>query len=151
MEVPSSWVDASTLRDVPDHQEVYVDETGEASVILEILEYQSQIPDEKAGRFFFTDLAEADGSINSEIRSSIVVGKREFLGTRAVVCITKGTQTKGKSGPSAVEVGMAVFRAKKFKSDILVTLHSMPGQAGVDDLFDRIADSVEFLDVGLFC
>ena len=63
LDVPSTWTDASTLRELPDHQEVFVDNESLRSIIVEILQH---VPATATGKFdtpagyFFHDLAEAN-------------------------------------------------------------------------------------------
>ena len=63
LDVPSTWTDASTLRELPDHQEVFVDNESLRSIIVEILQH---VPAAATGKFdtpagyFFHDLAEAN-------------------------------------------------------------------------------------------
>jgi hypothetical protein len=61
--IPSHWRDVSTIRQVPDNQEVYQDcteQTG-AVFIVEILQHQSDVKNEDAAHFFLGDLAESNG------------------------------------------------------------------------------------------
>lgn len=154
VDIPASWIDASTVRTVPDHQEVFVNESGDMSVIIEIMERQSSVADEQAGKFFFTDLASADAANSAEVLESRVVGPREFLGTIAVECFVRGSQVIAKSGPHSpahpIDVRMTIIRSKQFQSDILVTLHSVPGMIVADSVFRQISESLEFLDPDLF-
>ena len=43
VELPRSFTDASELREVPDHQEVWVDTCSDRSLIIEILERKDSI------------------------------------------------------------------------------------------------------------
>ena len=154
-EVPSDWIDASTLRDVPNNQEVFVDESGSTSVIIEILEFQAAVNDVEAGRFFFNDMAHADGAVSIQINEpGYKLGEADFLGTRAVTCSVQGIQVKGKSGPSAmaapVAVHMTVIRSKTFEADVLVTTHAPPTESGATELHEHIVNSILFLDPTLF-
>lgn len=153
-DIPSDWIDASTLRDVPNNQEVFVNESGSTSVIIEILEFQASINDVEAGRFFFNDMAQADGAVSIQLEPGYKLGQKEFLGTRAVTSSVQGIQVKGKSGPSAmaapVAVHMTVIRSKSFEADVLITTHSPPGETHTKDLHENIVSSIIFLDPTLF-
>jgi hypothetical protein len=46
---PSTFLDASTLREVPDNQEVFVDMDTDQSVIVELLQLESEVGDEEVG------------------------------------------------------------------------------------------------------
>ncbi len=57
--LPDTFEDVSSLRQVPDHQEVFVDQTSEMSFIVEILAYED-VPDEASASHFFYDLAQCN-------------------------------------------------------------------------------------------
>ena len=61
--IPIHWRDVSTVRQVPDNQEVYQDCTEETGAVLvvEILQHQADVKNEDAAMFFFGDLAESNG------------------------------------------------------------------------------------------
>jgi len=152
-DLPSDWIDASTLRDVPDNQEVFVDRLGQTSVIIEILEYQGHVGDGEAAEFFFRDLADADHAISVEISSkSLQPVQRKFLmdPLGSSVLYIKGTQAKAKSGrePTSVCDYMTVIRVPGVMADILVTTHSE--SSDVETVHTRISESLEFTDPHIF-
>ncbi|KAL8854065.1 MAG: hypothetical protein Q9221_001188 [Calogaya cf. arnoldii] len=57
--LPASYADISNIREVPDHQEIYLDASGFSSVIVEIAERVSQPPtDQEALKFHFEDIVD---------------------------------------------------------------------------------------------
>eukprot|EP00128_Syssomonas_multiformis_P014956 Colp12_sorted_trinity150504_noHs@26973 len=62
MTLPNEFIDVSQLREVPDNQEVYTHISNDQSVIIELLEYESDIPDEEAPAFHFRQLASANAA-----------------------------------------------------------------------------------------
>jgi hypothetical protein len=64
-DIPTVWRDVSDIREVPDHQECWID-TGDdgAFLVVEVMDRQSSVADTDAAGFFFRDLAEANGIIN---------------------------------------------------------------------------------------
>ncbi len=54
----------SQIREVPDHQEVYLDTNGYSSIVVEILEYQEKGSDEHALQYHFADLIDEEDSTN---------------------------------------------------------------------------------------
>ena len=60
--LPATFVDVSQLRQVPDHQEVWADAASGASAVVEIVEAQGDVADAAAARYFWEDLAEANGA-----------------------------------------------------------------------------------------
>lgn len=121
LSIPSKWRDVSTVRQVPDHQEVYQDCTTDSGgcVIVEILERQNDVSDNDAPEFFFNDLADVnkgDDEVGSSARSLhythvSIVGKNEHqstegkesaeinlmpnLSARTKACTCVGTQNVG--------------------------------------------------------
>ncbi|KZF18907.1 Mog1p/PsbP-like protein [Xylona heveae TC161] len=64
-DLPSAFVDASNIRQVPDHQEVYLDKDGYTSIIFEITERVNDFnTDEEALSYHLQDIAEADEGLN---------------------------------------------------------------------------------------
>ncbi|KAI9844458.1 MAG: hypothetical protein M1837_005540 [Sclerophora amabilis] len=60
VDLPSGFGDVSNLRQVPDHQEVYLDNTGFASIIFEINERVDTVQtDEEALRYHLDDLIDS--------------------------------------------------------------------------------------------
>jgi Ran-interacting Mog1 protein len=59
-QIPSSFIDVSALRQVPDHQEVFVQHDGFASIMFDVLERVDAASDEDAVKFHFDDLAGAE-------------------------------------------------------------------------------------------
>ena len=148
--VPNDWIDASTLRQIPDHQEVFVSESGEQSVIIEILDYEGEVKDEGAGQYFYQDLANAD-SAESWIVEEKTQSEGMMFGEKVLRVDIHGVQVKSKTAPNSpsepVYVYMTLFRAPKLLSDILITSHSLT-RGG--DVHKNIAVSVEFIDIDLF-
>ncbi|KAJ3043918.1 hypothetical protein HDV00_003958 [Rhizophlyctis rosea] len=55
--IPDAYIDVSILREVPDHQEVFVDQATDQSLIVEILEL-AETPAEEAASYHFWQLAD---------------------------------------------------------------------------------------------
>lgn len=156
--VPSDWVDASTFRDVPDHQEVYMHPTakGEQSVIIEILLYDETLADTEAGEYYFRDLGNADDASSMEIfRTSCERKDVEVFEFVAKRIDTDGIQVKGKLGSSSVSspvvVLMSLFRIPQLNSDILITCHALTdNRLEIQEVYHLVSDSLCFLDRSLF-
>jgi hypothetical protein len=66
----------SQIREVPDHQEVYIDTDGYSSVVVEILEYVDKPSDEEALQYHFADLVDGTGdSTNMLDQGTAVMSK----------------------------------------------------------------------------
>lgn len=65
--LPTSFKDASSLRQIPDHQEVYIDSDGYSSIVVDILEYVAKDTDEDALQYHFHDLVDGTGDSTNVI------------------------------------------------------------------------------------
>jgi hypothetical protein len=84
--VPDGFVDVSTLRQVPDNQEVFVAEQGdEAMLSVEVLEY-AEVPDSEAARFCFADVADWNEAQSWQLESST-----ERVGAAEVPLLSRST------------------------------------------------------------
>ena len=57
--IPATYTDVSAIRQVPDHQEVWLDSEGFTSIVVEILE-RVEKPDLEALKFHLEDRVEED-------------------------------------------------------------------------------------------
>ena len=78
--IPKSFEDVSIIRQVPDHQEVFVDKYTEMSLIVELMQADESVSDELAAAHYFEDL-----SICNEVWNSM---HDYLLLTAAAVCIS---------------------------------------------------------------
>ena len=67
--------ECSQIREVPDHQEVYLDSDGYSSIVIEILEYQEKGSDEEALQYHFGDLIDEEDSTNILEQGRAVMAK----------------------------------------------------------------------------
>lgn len=70
VQVPNMLADASQFRVVPDHQEVFLHPSNGTCIVIELMERQGSVPDETpaCARFFFSDLADANGATSEADR-----------------------------------------------------------------------------------
>ncbi|KAI4829532.1 hypothetical protein KUCAC02_023572 [Chaenocephalus aceratus] len=64
--LPHSAKDTSELREIPDNQEVFVHEHTDQSLIVELVEYQSQVENEDAARYHFEDIAGSNKALEPD-------------------------------------------------------------------------------------
>ena len=69
----------SQIREVPDHQEVYLDTNGYSSIVVEILEYQEKGSDEEALQYHFADLIDEEDSTNILEQGRAVMAKLRYV------------------------------------------------------------------------
>ncbi|KAL8928553.1 MAG: hypothetical protein Q9208_001787 [Pyrenodesmia sp. 3 TL-2023] len=59
VDLPDRYADVSNIREVPDHQEIYLDASGFSSIIIEVAERVSEpSADEEALKFHFHDVVD---------------------------------------------------------------------------------------------
>ncbi len=100
--LPASFVDVSQLRQVPDHQEVWADAASAASAVVEIVEAQGDVADAAAARFFWGDLAEANGAQGER-------GWRELPADAALLPAPFGAGRDGRCGALLACAGWQVL------------------------------------------
>ncbi|KAJ1397644.1 hypothetical protein B484DRAFT_458656 [Ochromonadaceae sp. CCMP2298] len=77
--LPASFRDVSDLRQVPDHQEVFVDQGSEASLIVELLSLDADVADEHAVQHYFNQLAEHNEAATSAVLDQAIVADPSFM------------------------------------------------------------------------
>ena len=157
-DLPDFFVDGSRFRDVPDHQEVFVDTTELGrSLIIEIVDEEVHITNSAAAEYFIGDYVNAaDGTLVSI--DKIQQGSRcDFLkGSNLPVdlVLAAGLFRASRIGQTVednVTIAMSIFRLHEYHSEIIITLNSP--QASLDDswrLLSSIAASLQVLDTSLF-
>ncbi|XP_052174987.1 uncharacterized protein LOC127789926 isoform X2 [Diospyros lotus] len=99
---PLRFQDVSNIRQVPDHQEVFVDPARDESLIFELLDLKLDVADTGSATWFLQDLAT----------------EQEAEGTMA---ISKGRQ--GREAQNIVRVYLANLRLKEVGTDVLITAY----------------------------
>jgi hypothetical protein len=119
------------MRQVPDNQEVFVDEATEASLIVELLEMDSAMHGLAAIRHNFDDLAESNESKQTDVMSDadfsaeLFVSKIEAESKFALI----GKQVAGKyrTRPDMQEdevyIILVLVRLPKVTTDLLVSMN----------------------------
>ncbi|KAF9912104.1 hypothetical protein EC991_001050 [Linnemannia zychae] len=69
--LPSKFGNISHVREVPDHQEVFVNVDEDQSVIVEILELAAEATDENCAAFHFQQLAEDNDAEDASVIQSV--------------------------------------------------------------------------------
>eukprot|EP00440_Ansanella_granifera_P033918 gb/GFBE01036797.1/.p1 GENE.gb/GFBE01036797.1/~~gb/GFBE01036797.1/.p1 ORF type:complete len:188 (+),score=32.74 gb/GFBE01036797.1/:1-564(+) len=126
-DLPKSFSDASVFREVPDHQEVWVDTSSDRSIMVEILE-RKDVSDDGAISFFLSDLAEFNEARDATVLSSRALGDEEMphLPAPATCLCGVGEQTVAKfkeAEHNRVRIYAAAVRLPEQTTDILITLN----------------------------
>ena len=125
--VPKRFRDVSDFRPVPDSQEVFTCLDTSETLIVEILQYQNDVSDEKAAKFFFEELAEQNDASSFSILSSelLPVSSRPKLPSSTCVTFLKGIQDAAKfreKSKNKIAVFQCVVRLRNVLADLLITL-----------------------------
>jgi hypothetical protein len=131
--LPDSFEDVSVFRQVPDHQEVFVDKHTDMSFIVELLGYESGVKDAQAATYFFTDLAESNEAAETLIDYEGMMNDPNFmpkLGSSFPKCSIRGRQSISKFRTRSdipidmVQIFMVVVRLPSVETDVLITLNA---------------------------
>ncbi|EXB73285.1 hypothetical protein L484_009363 [Morus notabilis] len=126
---PLRFQDVSDIRQVPDHQEVFVDPARDESLIFELLELKHEVGDNESATWFLQDLAneqDAEGSVVIEQSGVIEASGLCYRNIPAVVTTAVGQMaiSKGRQGREAQNlVYVANLRLKAVNTDVLVTAY----------------------------
>jgi len=128
---PQRFQDVSNIRQVPDHQEVFVDPSRDESLIFELLDFKAEVGDIGSASWFLNDLAseqDAEGFQLIEQSEVIEAPGLSFRNISAVattaigeMAISKGRQ--GREAQNLVRVYVANIRLKGVDTDVLVTAY----------------------------
>ncbi|GAV80289.1 Mog1 domain-containing protein [Cephalotus follicularis] len=127
----SRFQDVSNLRQVPDHQEVFVDPARDESLIFELLDYKHDIGDNGSAAWFLQDLAteqDAEGCTLIDQSGVVEASGLQYRNIPAIVTTAVGQMaiSKGRQGREAqniVKVYLANIRLKEVGTDVLVTAY----------------------------
>ncbi|KAG8366335.1 hypothetical protein BUALT_Bualt17G0069200 [Buddleja alternifolia] len=128
---PLRFEDVSNTRQVPDHQEVFVDPNRDESLIFELLDLKADVADQGSATWFLQDLAneqDAEGTTVLEQSGVFEADGLQFRNIPAIVTTAVGQMavSKGRQGREAqniVKVYLANLRLKDVATDILITAY----------------------------
>ncbi|KAI9105022.1 hypothetical protein DFS34DRAFT_605464 [Phlyctochytrium arcticum] len=178
-DIPESFLDASIMREVPDNQEVFVDQLTDQSIILELLELAAEASDDEAAKFHFQQLADDNDASESQILSIEHPDPSTSIpsiSSPVHISTLVGQQTVAKfreRDPQArnfVAIYMAVIRLPHVTTDLVLSynhplslgaasssnsaLAESGGHVGVPEVamdnFQKLLRSLRIVDWGLF-
>ncbi|XP_050214792.1 uncharacterized protein LOC126665900 isoform X2 [Mercurialis annua] len=128
---PLRFQDVSNIRQVPDHQEVFVDPSRDESLIFELLDYKHEVGDNGSATWFLQDLAneqDAEGCTQFEQSEVVETPGFHYRNIPSVISTAVGQMniSKGRQGREAqniVRVYLANIRLKGVDTDVLVTAY----------------------------
>ena len=143
-DLPTTFADVSEIRQIPDHQEVWLDKNGFTNIIIEINQRVSTddaSTDEEALRYHFKDLAESnDASAADETKfwasSSAVLSKMPGVPAYALFATQHNTNKTTKNPEDFTGVLMVLVRLEKQESDVLICVNvpHVPGHYNGTDI-----------------
>ncbi|XP_034699376.1 ran guanine nucleotide release factor isoform X2 [Vitis riparia] len=126
---PRRFQDLSDIRQVPDHQEAFVDPTRDESLVFELLDLKQDVADDGSAVWFLQDLAteqDAEGFTVIEQSGVVEAGGLCYRNMAAVVTTAVGQMaiSKGRQGREAQNiVHLANLRLKEVGTDVLITAY----------------------------
>ncbi len=170
--LPHSATDISELREIPDNQEVFAHAHTDQSLIVELVEYQSQVADQDAARYHFEDIAGSNKALEPgafEVTSVVPLPKSELsLSACSCAWTLTGTQCVSKFNEEArntVTLHLGLFRLPQFSTDVLITFNDpqsiSPDSSSASSVgthrepwtvqdFQRLLQTLTLHDPGLF-
>ncbi|KAB1208040.1 Ran guanine nucleotide release factor [Morella rubra] len=110
---PPRFQDVSNIRQVPDHQEVFVDPARDESLIFELLDFKHDVGDDASAVWFLQDLAseqEAEGGMMIEQSGVVEAPGLCYRNIPAAVTTAVGQMDLTESDSSSVKALPAVHR-----------------------------------------
>ncbi|KAF9426427.1 hypothetical protein BGZ94_006537 [Podila epigama] len=140
MNLPRKFGNISHIREVPDHQEVFVNVDEDQSVIVEILQLASEAPDDACAAFHYQQLAEDnDAEESSTIQNVSILSNAELpgwpaeakiyllLGQQRIAKFNEQQRQQEQGGAGAVDtrnlvqIMMVVVRLPRQETDIVIS------------------------------
>ncbi|XPS91459.1 hypothetical protein M3J09_000877 [Ascochyta lentis] len=169
VDLPSNFADTSQIREVPDHQEVYLDTNGYSSIVVEILEYQEKGSDEEALQYHFADLIDEEDSTNILEQGRAVMTKMNDkpVYTLRFIQTPPPNTNPSRKVPEFVYIHLLLLRLREQDTDLMISVNiphysgeyekPKEGEGEVTQLMkdsekikDRILESFEIKEWGLF-
>ncbi|KAK8156470.1 hypothetical protein BKA80DRAFT_138111 [Phyllosticta citrichinensis] len=136
VELPAAFADVSTIRQVPDNQEVYLERDGFTSVIFDIMERveQSQAAnDEEALKFHYSDMV-GDSNDATHFWHSNTASLSRLPNIPAYTLVATQHPTPDASSrkpqPDFTAIVLILVRLAQQKTDIVITVNvpHVPGE-----------------------
>ncbi|KAN0012410.1 hypothetical protein ACTFIU_007711 [Dictyostelium citrinum] len=128
IDIPKRFIDVTSYRHIPDHQELFSDEKSDQSVIIELNEIQDHIPNANAIKHHYEVLVE-DAGISTD--KSVIINFRDLTQTemphfdasipKYVLLAQQKIAKFNETAENTINVYMALVRLEKSKTDLLIT------------------------------
>lgn len=166
-DVPSTMVDCSALRDLPDNQEMWADEATGHSLILELLQRQDDVSDTDAPQWHFCNYVLENTDTLPTIRSleTILGGGTITIGTMEAAKFREAARNTvlvvqllvRLPPPASTDLLVSynaplVLHAESSESRAVTSVSSTPlDEASIRTAVCAIATSLHVVDSSLFC
>ncbi|KAF2864192.1 Mog1p/PsbP-like protein [Piedraia hortae CBS 480.64] len=126
VDLPKNFIDASHLRDIPDHEELFIDAEGFTSIIIDITEHVAMPTESEAMETHLQDVVEEDRPA-TEVARLRQAPFAKLPNTMASMLIASTPPSERHHGrPNAPDVvGMVMIRATlaEQNSDVVITIN----------------------------
>ncbi|KAF7457732.1 Ran GTPase binding protein [Cryptosporidium felis] len=125
--VPSNFDDISNIRDVPSHQEVFVDRNSECSIIVELLDSAETIEQgSNLAEYYFNDISEYNCSLSKKL---IISEPLVFHSSDLCVSTCFGIQSlekryDDKTQKEELNLYILVIRINSVKTDVVISFNN---------------------------
>jgi hypothetical protein len=124
--LPSSFIDVSGMRPMPDHQEIFCDTATDQSMVIEIVEMG--LSEGNVAAYYLRDWIEQNKAISVAIEAGLHASPSETIGSSHLKeslsshCQVYSISGRMTVGGANVLVHLAVLRLPRVSSDLLLTL-----------------------------
>jgi len=126
VQLPTSFIDASNIRPVPSHQEVWLDQDGPANVIFSLNQMVDVASDEEAATFHLDDQVEEDVY---RIWQNKPVFAERFPSTTRGRYLVATVKNRDDHSVDFVGIVMIMLRLREYQTDLVITI-SVPHVGG---------------------
>ncbi|KAF2459475.1 hypothetical protein BDY21DRAFT_300199 [Lineolata rhizophorae] len=156
--LPSEFADVSSIRQVPDNQEVWLDTNGFTSIIFDITERvdeQTASSDEDAMKFHFADIA----SGSNDDTKIWTAGSAQMTKLPTIPAYTmfatqtppEGVRTGCNPTPDFTGIMLVLLRLKEQQTDLVITVNvpHTPGEYNKEEVDPSAGKNGPLLNAGL--
>ena len=116
------WLDASDLRPVPDHQEVWMERDGShRALVIEIME-MVDAPDSEAAAVHFEEMSNTNGAVKAEVLISRPMSHTLSPGLRDAGPALELRGEQELADATMLQMNMGLLRLRTQTTDLLVSL-----------------------------
>lgn len=146
VELPFFMDDASTFREIPDTQEVFVQNNGQVSIIFDLLEAVEANDPITRVLTHFKEINSLNG-VEDPIGESPITLKSQY-GSVGVIKQTEKVLKFGKD-PHNLTIYIGVIHLLKAQTDLVVTLN-VEDESVANSIFEKLISTIKVKDWGLF-